>query len=28
VVDQINKQKVDNREAPLTNIHMEVSIIE
>ena len=27
VVDQINKQKVDNREAPLTNIHMEVSII-
>ena len=28
VVDQINKQKVDNREAPLTNIHMKVSIIE
>ena len=28
VVDQINKQKVDNREAPLTNIDMEVSIIE
>jgi len=28
VVDQINKQKVDNREAPLTNIHMEISIIE
>jgi len=28
VVDQINKQKVDNREAPLTNIQMQVSIIE
>jgi cyclophilin family peptidyl-prolyl cis-trans isomerase len=28
VVDKINKQKVDNREAPLTNIHMQVSIIE
>ena len=27
VVDKINKQKVDNREAPLTNIHMQVSII-
>lgn len=28
VVDKINQQKVDNREAPLTNIHMEVSIIQ
>ena len=28
VVDKINKQKVDNREAPLTNIHMQVSTIE
>ena len=27
VVDMINKQKVDGREAPLTNIHMKVSII-
>jgi len=28
VVDKINQQKVDDREAPLTNIHMDVSIIE
>ncbi|MEK9853076.1 MAG: peptidylprolyl isomerase, partial [Flavobacteriaceae bacterium] len=28
VVDQINQQKVDKREAPLSNIHMEISIIE
>lgn len=28
VVDMINQQKIDSREAPLTNIHMEVSIIE
>ncbi len=28
VVDKINQQKVDNREAPLTNIHMEVSVIQ
>jgi peptidyl-prolyl cis-trans isomerase A (cyclophilin A) len=28
VVDQINQQKVDSREAPLTNVHMQVSIIE
>lgn len=28
VVDKINQQKVDNREAPLNNIHMEVSIIQ
>ena len=28
VVDKINQQKVDNREAPLTNIHMEISIIQ
>ena len=28
VVDKINQQKVDNREAPLTNIHMDVTIIE
>ncbi|MEK9741074.1 MAG: peptidylprolyl isomerase [Flavobacteriaceae bacterium] len=27
VVDEINKQQIDNREAPLTNIHMEVSIL-
>jgi cyclophilin family peptidyl-prolyl cis-trans isomerase len=27
-VDKINQQKVDNREAPLTNIHMDVTIIE
>ena len=28
VVDQINRQKIDKREAPLSNIHMDVSIIE
>ena len=28
VVDEINKQRIDNRDMPLTNIHMEVSIIE
>jgi cyclophilin family peptidyl-prolyl cis-trans isomerase len=28
VVDRINQQKIDGREAPLTNIHIEVSIIE
>ena len=28
VVDRINHQKIDGREAPLTNIHIEVSIIE
>lgn len=28
VVDKINQQKIDNREAPLTNIHIQVSIIE
>ena len=28
VVDMINQQKIDGREAPLTNIHIEVSIIE
>lgn len=27
VVDKINKQKIDNRETPLTNVFMEVSII-
>ncbi|MGA0048939.1 MAG: peptidylprolyl isomerase [Flavobacteriaceae bacterium] len=27
VVDEINKQVIDNREAPLTNIHIEVSIL-
>jgi len=28
VVDQINQQKVDKREAPLSNIHMEISVLE
>ena len=28
IVDQINRQKIDKREAPLSNIHMDVSIIE
>ena len=28
VVDKINQQKTDSREAPLTNIHMQISIIE
>src|SRR6056300_1236085 len=28
VVDQINKQRIDNRETPLTNVFMEVSILE
>lgn len=28
VVDKINKQRIDNREAPLTNIIMEVSILQ
>ncbi|MDA0794614.1 MAG: peptidylprolyl isomerase [Bacteroidetes bacterium] len=28
VVDKINQQQIDDREAPLTNIHMEVSILE
>lgn len=28
VVDQINRQKIDKRETPLSNIHMDVSIIE
>jgi len=28
VVDEINKQRVDNRETPLTNIFMEISILE
>tara|TARA_B100000780_G_scaffold4622_1_gene3717 strand:+ start:614 stop:1333 length:720 start_codon:yes stop_codon:yes gene_type:complete len=28
IVDEINKQKIDNRDMPLTNIHMEISIIE
>ena len=28
VVDKINKQRIDNRETPLTNVFMEVSIIE
>ena len=28
VVDKINKQKTDNRETPLTNVFMEVSILE
>ena len=27
VVDKINKQKTDNRETPLTNVFMEVSIL-
>lgn len=27
VVDKISKQRIDNREAPLTNIHMDVKII-
>ena len=28
VVDEINKQRIDNREAPLTNVIMEVSILQ
>ena len=28
VVDEINKQRVDNRETPLTNVFMEISILE
>ena len=28
VVDKINKQRIDNREAPLTNVIMEVSILQ
>ena len=28
VVDEINKQRIDNRETPLTNIFMEISILE
>jgi peptidyl-prolyl cis-trans isomerase A (cyclophilin A) len=28
VVDEINKQRIDNRETPLTNVFMEVSILE
>ena len=28
VVDEINKQRIDNLETPLTNIFMEISIIE
>ena len=28
IVDEINKQKIDNRDMPLTNIYMEISIIE
>ena len=28
VVDKINQQKIDSREAPLSNIHMEVSILQ
>jgi hypothetical protein len=27
VVDKINKQNIDDRETPLTNIFMEVSIL-
>ena len=27
VVDKINNQKTDNRETPLTNVFMDVSII-
>ena len=27
VVDKINKQKTDNRETPLTNVFMDVSVI-
>jgi len=28
IVDEINKQRTDNLETPLTNIFMEISIIE
>ena len=28
VVDEINKQRIDNRETPLTNVFMEISILE
>jgi cyclophilin family peptidyl-prolyl cis-trans isomerase len=28
VVDEINTQRIDNREAPLTNVFMKVSILE
>ena len=28
VVDMINKQKIDNRETPLTNVFMDVTILE
>jgi peptidyl-prolyl cis-trans isomerase A (cyclophilin A) len=28
IVDEINKQRIDNRETPLTNIFMEISILE
>ena len=28
VVDQINNQRIDSRETPLTNVFMEVSVIE
>jgi cyclophilin family peptidyl-prolyl cis-trans isomerase len=28
VVDEINKQRIDNLETPLTNVFMEITIIE
>jgi len=28
VVDKINQQRTDNRETPLTNVFMEVSVLE